>query len=329
MVNLGFYELLKHHSVKLVDKIRPNAKHKTQNFDVRLAPTGDGPLDKPADLQEVIDRIDRRGKLCLTQPTTGPCTGPLVSHKANQVLAILATVLSITLGLLLVLFILRHFKLQTLVAGLTLISSPKIVKAKATDPVPTVVCSNPYLTILATVVTIIASIMWICTHCRQLTWLRGYKYSRACTLYIFLYNCHFYVPLKIKHLAGHMQMYRIENPIPAMSLSYHKHCLWDSFIVDWKLMKMYVNGTPIHLPSSLTVPLRDKIKTRCMMTKDTLDIQFMIKQGTNWYNLTECCQPPIQTMLLHWFSAGTLTHPCKRPRPTNCFINFCSKNEKT
>ena len=52
-------------------------------------------------------------------------------------------------------------------------------------------------------------------------------------------------------------------------------------------MKMYVNGTPINLPSSLTVPLRDKIKTRHMMTKDTLDLQFMIKQGTNWYNLME------------------------------------------
>ena len=296
MVNLGFYELLKHCSIKLVQKIKPNARCKTQSFDVRMAPAGDGPLDKPADLQEVIDRIDRRGKVRLAQPMTGPRPGPLVSCKASQVLAILATVLSVALGLLLVLFILRHFKLQTLVAGLTLISSPKIVEAKATDPVLTVICSNHYLTILATVVTIIASVMWICTHCRQLTWLRGYKYSRACTLYIFLYNCHFYVPLKIKRLAGHMQMYHIENPIPTTSLSYHKHCLWDSFIVDWKLMKMYVNGTPIHLPSSLTVPLRDKIKTRCMMAKDTLDLQFMIKQGTNWYNLTERRQPPIQTV---------------------------------
>ena len=136
-----------------------------------MAPAGDGPLDKPTDLQEVIDRIDRRGKVRLAQPTTGTHPGPLVSRKANQVLAILATVLSVALGLLLVLFILRHFKLQTLVVGLTLISSPKIVEAKAADPVPTVICSNLYLTILAMLVTIIASVMWICTHCRQLTWL--------------------------------------------------------------------------------------------------------------------------------------------------------------
>ena len=92
----------------------------------------------------------------------------------------------------------------------------------------TVVCCNPYLTILATMVTIIATGMWICTHCRHLTWLCGYKYSRACTLYIFLYNSHFYVPLKIKHLTGHMHMYRIENPIAPEKLSFHRHCLWDS-----------------------------------------------------------------------------------------------------
>ena len=98
MVNLGFYELLKHCSVKLVQKIKPNARCKTQSFDVKLAPAGDGPLDKPADLQEVIDRIDRRGKVCLAQPMTGPHPDPLVSRKANQVLAILATVLSVTLS---------------------------------------------------------------------------------------------------------------------------------------------------------------------------------------------------------------------------------------
>ena len=37
VVNLGFYELLKHRSVKLVQKIKPNARCKTQSFDVRLA----------------------------------------------------------------------------------------------------------------------------------------------------------------------------------------------------------------------------------------------------------------------------------------------------
>ena len=60
-------------------------------------------------------------------------------------------------------------------------------------------------------------------------------------------------------------------------------------------MKLYVNGIPVQLPLSLTVPLRDKIKTRRMMTKDELDLQLMIKQGANWYNLTEKQTSPMLT----------------------------------
>ena len=89
------------------------------------------------------------------------------------------------LSILVGLFLLRHFKLWTLVTGLTLASAPKVVDARQ-QPAMTIICSNPYLTILATMVTIIATGMWICTHCQHLTWLRGYKYSRACTLYIFI-----------------------------------------------------------------------------------------------------------------------------------------------
>ena len=140
-----------------------------------------------------------------------PAPPPVLTRHMGHVLSIVATVLSGGLFILVGLFLLRHFKLWTLVAGLTLASAPKVVNARQ-QPTMTVICSNPYLTILATMVTIIATGMWICTHCRHLTWLRGYKYSRACTLYIFLYNSHFYVPLKIKRLTGHMHMYRIENP---------------------------------------------------------------------------------------------------------------------
>ena len=121
--------------------------------------------------------------------------------------------------------------------------SPKVVDARQ-QPAMTVVCSNPYLTILATMVTIIATGMWICIHCQHLTWLRGYKYSQACMLYIFLYNSHFYILLKIKRLTGHMHMYRIENPIAPEKLSFHHHCLWDSYVVNWGSMKLYVNGIP-------------------------------------------------------------------------------------
>ena len=294
VVNLGFYQLLQNRHPNLVENICPNAKGRTQVFNVQLAPVAQTPLEEPTDLKNALKHIGQHGHLrsALGNPDARP--PPVLTRHTGHVLSIVVTVLSVGLFILGGLFLLRHFKLWTLVAGLTLASAPRVVNARQ-QPTMTVKCSNPYLTILATMVTIIATSMWICTHCQHLTWLHGYKYSRACTLYIFLYNSHFYVPLKIRRLTGHMHMYRIENPIAPEKLSFHRHCLWDSYVVNWGSMKLYVNGVPVQMPLSLTVPLRDKIKTRRMMTKDDLDLQFMIKQGANWYNLTDKRTSPMLT----------------------------------
>ena len=294
VVNLGFYQLLKDKRPNLVKNICPNARGRTQVFEVHLAPADQTPLGEPTDLKVALERVGQHGRLHPIVDTPSTCPTLVLAWYTSHVLSIIATVLSVGLFLIVGLFLLRHFKLWTVVAGLTLASAPKVVDARLQSEVM-VVCSNPYLTVLATIVTVIATGMWICTHCRHLTWLRGYKYSRACTLYIFLYNSHFYVPLKIKRLTGHMHMYRIENPIAPDRLSFHHHCLWDSYVVNWAAMKLYMNGIPVQLPLSLTVPLRDKIKTRRMMTKDELDLQFMIKQGANWYNLTEKRTSPMLT----------------------------------
>ena len=169
-------------------------KGRAQTFEVCLAPAEMMPLGELTDLKDALDRVGHNGHLHLIVATPIDCLPPVLAH---HVLSIIATVLSISLFILVGLFLLRHFKLWTLVAGLILATAPKVTEAHQ-QPTMTVVCSNPYLTILATMVTIIATGMWICTHCHNLTWLRGYKYSRTCTLYIFWYNSHFYVPLKIK-----------------------------------------------------------------------------------------------------------------------------------
>ena len=295
VVNLGFYELLQKCRPKLVEKIKPNAKGRPQTFDVRLAPADETLLGEPTDLKDALAHVGQHGCLRPIVDTPLTCPPPVLASHTSHVLSIIATVLSVALLVLVGLFLLRHFKLWTLVAGLTLTSAPKVVEARQHSTMM-VVCFNSYLTILATLVIVIATGIWICSHCQNLTWLRGYKYSHACTLYIFLYNSHFYVLLKIKRLTGHMHMYHIKNPIVPEKLSFHRHCLWDSYVVNWGSMKLFVNGVPVQLPLSLTVPLRDKIKTHRMMTKDELDLQFMIKQGANWYNLTEKRTSPMLTV---------------------------------
>ena len=107
-----------------------------------------------------------------------------------------------------------------------------------------------------------------------MTWYRGYKYSRNCTFHLFVFCDHYYSPLKICPLIGHLQNYKVEDSGTDLELTLNKNWIYDT-----------VNQIPIKLPRTVSIPLRHKIKNRRMMSFDW-DVQYMVKQGPNWYNLT-------------------------------------------
>ena len=74
-----------------------------------------------------------------------------------------------------------------------------------------------------------------------------------------------------------MHMYMVENAITLEQMSYHKSFLWDTIDFEWHSMYLHMNGKPVNLPSSITIPLKDKIGARQMLAKEDLDLQCMIK----------------------------------------------------
>ena len=71
----------------------------------------------------------------------------------------------------------------------------------------------------------------------------------------------------------------------------------------WDNMRLYMNGHSVDLPLSVFVPLKDKIRACHMVVKNMLDLEFMIKQGTNWYSLTKTAE---STSLLDTTHLGSL-----------------------
>ena len=66
----------------------------------------------------------------------------------------------------------------------------------------------------------------------------------------------------------------------------HKFFLWDTLTIEQNELKLYVSNELVQLPKSVTISLKHKIKTKSLIRGDDIDIQFMIKQGSTWYNLT-------------------------------------------
>ena len=72
-----------------------------------------------------------------------------------------------------------------------------------------VVCSHLLLTVVGTAIAICSALYAAYQVFRSLSWYHGYKNSRCCTMYFFLYHDDYYAPLKIKSLSGHIHMYKM------------------------------------------------------------------------------------------------------------------------
>ena len=70
-----------------------------------------------------------------------------------------------------------------------------------------------------------------------------------------------------------------------MELTLHKNWIYDTVNISWGDIQVLENEIPIKLPRTVSIPLRHKIKNRRMMSFEW-DVQYMVKQGSNWYNLT-------------------------------------------
>ena len=131
----------------------------------------------------------------------------IVKRPVNNILKIFTSVLVVCISAVLAFVLIWHYCLQTLVSTIILASAPRVAETRLTHKV---ICSNPELTVFASVVTFIGVVVWIMIHCRQLTWLQGFQYNRTCTPYIVLFNTHFYVPIEVKCLSAHMHMYKLK-----------------------------------------------------------------------------------------------------------------------
>ena len=67
----------------------------------------------------------------------------------------------------------------------------------------------------------------------------------------------------------------------------NKHYMWDILEIDWSEVKVTFSGKAISLPKSITVRIWDKFKVRNMLGSQPILFHLMLKQGFNWFTLTQ------------------------------------------
>ena len=164
-----------------------------------------------------------------------------------------------------------------------------LMQVQEPSEIPEKTCGNqlfPWLSFLNIILVTIMLGHGLYRLCRPMTWYYGYEFKRCCSLYLFIYDGDNYTPIKVKTLRGHMNCYKIEDNRKDMILTLNKNWIFDTVSINWNGVRILEEDEPIPLPTSVPVLLKHKVKTRNILSQD-YEIQYSIKQGTNWLNMTK------------------------------------------
>ena len=179
-------------------------------------------------------------------------------------------------------------KMQILVATLVLEGVP--LGQAHEIPTRTVMCHESWFTILCTCITLLGILIWLFKLLKTKYIFHGYKFSRLSELYLIVCDSSRYVPIKIKILKGHIHKVKLDlDPdFNDTNVKLRKNMLWDSLTVIWGNTKLTYYGEKIVLPTTLVVPLVDKIRLRRLIQLP-FEAFLMVKQGKEWKRLDNDC----------------------------------------
>ena len=206
-INLAFWQLLKQYQPKLARKINLELKRLEQTFPVKMFNNSKGPLQMPSTLPDIVKQLNEEGNKFRPSEINSP---PIFSRFELNIITVATGALACICRIATLVIGIKQFRLQALVSSLGLVSLIPPTKAyQLAETMLTksseapfylargmqnekVVCAHPLLTALGSTIVICGALYAAYQVFRSLSWYHGYKNSRCCTIYFFLYHDNYY-----------------------------------------------------------------------------------------------------------------------------------------
>ena len=134
------------------------------------------------------------------------------------------------------------------------------------------------LVYIGLVLTILGLVMVTILHYRKSEFCRGHTFSNAVKIMVFISDVQNYIPIKLCKNAGSIHLFKISGTLKAENIKLNKNYIRDTLGIDWKEVTVTFNDNLINLPRIVTIKLQDKIKVRCLMKREPLLFDLMLKQ---------------------------------------------------
>ena len=135
----------------------------------------------------------------------------------------------------------KHRHIRTLVATLIL---HKIKEAEAQK--------NNYecrtLAYVGIILTVLSMIIVTFLHYRKSRLCRGYRFSNAAKIMLFISDVQNYVPIKLCKTSGSIHLFKIKGTLKSRNIKLNRNYLWDTLEIDWNRVTITFNDNKIDLP---------------------------------------------------------------------------------
>ena len=176
----------------------------------------------------------------------------------------------------------KHKHIRTLVASLILHNIKEVVANPSSEETNSGCGTVTYVGIILTVLSMVIVIF---LHYSKSRLCKGYRFSNAIKIMLFISDVQNYVPIKLCKTAGSIHLFKIKVALKLRDIKLNKNYLWDTFEIDWNGGTETLNNDKIELPKMIAIKICDKIKVRRLMNRQPLNFHMMIRQGITWFNL--------------------------------------------
>ena len=193
-----------------------------------------------------------------------------------------SSIISIISTTLVIYLFCKHKHIRTLVASLIL-HRIKEVEANSSSEETNSECKT--LAYIGIILTVLSLIIVTFLHYRKSRLCKGYKFSSAVKIMLFISDVQTYVPIKLCQTAASIHLFKIKGTLKSGSIKLNRNYLWDTLEINWKEVTVTFSDNKIELPKIVAIKIWDKIKVMRLMNRQPLIFHMMIRQGITWFNL--------------------------------------------
>ena len=176
----------------------------------------------------------------------------------------------------------KHKHIRMLVASLIL-HKIKEVEANPNSEGTNYECRT--LAYIGIILTVLSLIFVTYLHYRKARLCRGYKFSNAVKIMLFVSYVQNYAPIKLGKTSGRIHLFKIKGTLKSGDIKLNRNYLWDTLEIDRNKVTITFNDNNIDLPKIIAIKIQNKIKVRRLMNREPLYFHVMIRQGIMWFHL--------------------------------------------